>query len=244
MAVMPFVGDRFVPAPVKVLLALAVSIAIFPGLVASGQINIGEAKIWAATPGGLIGTVAMEAIFGLALGYVARLLFDAVLMGADLAGNFMGFAMASTYDAQQESNTAVVAEVQMAIAMLVFLVLDGHHLMLRSALDSYRVVGLGKAGLTEVFNRQLIDFTGQVLRFGIQIAAPIAVSMFTVNIAFGVISKTLPQLNVFVLSFAVSAMVGLVVLLLSISEFQTVAGNILGRIEEWMQAAMVALATK
>ena len=58
---------------------------------------------------------------GLVLGYTARLLFDAISLGSNLAGNFMGFAAASTYDPHQESQTQVVAEIQLAIATLMFL---------------------------------------------------------------------------------------------------------------------------
>jgi flagellar biosynthesis protein FliR len=134
-----------------------------------------------------------------------------------------------------------VAEIQMALAMLVFLVLDGHHLMLRASLQSYEIVGLGKAGLTAAFSQRLIEFTAEVIKFGVQIAAPVAVALFAVNVAFGIVAKAMPQLNVLVLSFAVTALIGLFVMLISQPEFQAAAGNILGRIGDWMQAMLVTL---
>ena len=91
--------------------------------------------------------------------------------------------------------------------------------------------------------QKLIDLSGQVLRFGIQISAPVAVSLFVVNIAFGIMAKAMPQLNVLVLSFAVSALVGLVVMFLSVPEFQGAAGEVLGRMRDWMGGAMAAMAT-
>jgi flagellar biosynthetic protein FliR len=244
VAVLPFTGDRTIPTPVKILFSLALTIALFPALVTRGAVNPGEAVVWGATTGGIVGTIALEAMFGLVLGYTAKLLFDAIQVGSSFMANFMGFTMASTYDPHQETQSTVLTEFQMALAMLVFLVLDGHHLMLRAALDSYRVVGLGKAGFGGMLSERLIDFTSQVFRFGIQIAAPVAVSMFAVYVAFGVIAKAVPQMNILVLSFAISIGVGFFVLLLTIPEFQSVAGSILGRMEEWMNASIAAMAAR
>jgi flagellar biosynthetic protein FliR len=241
IAVFPILGDRFVPGPMKILLALSVTFVLYPALVIRGQVLPSEAVTWGATASGILGTIFLEALFGLALGFVAKLLFDAIQFGANLTGSFMGFSAASIYDPHQESQSQVIAEVQMAIAMLAFLALDGHHLMLRAALDSYRIVGLGKAGFSQFFGTRLIDLTSQTVRFGVQIAAPVAVTLFAVNIAFGVISRAMPQMNILVMSLSVSAVIGFIVLWLSIPEFQGVAVNILGRIEEWLQSIMFAI---
>ncbi|MGZ6370627.1 MAG: flagellar biosynthetic protein FliR [Bdellovibrionota bacterium] len=243
MSVLPFVGDRFVPVPVKVLLSLVISIALFPALIKTGQIHPGDAIIWGRTTSGIAGTIALEVLTALALGFTARFAFDGIHFGANLVGNFMGFAAASTYDPHQESQTQVVAEIQMAIAMLIFLAMDGHHLMLRASLDSYRIVGLGKAGFNAAFSQRLVDLSSQVIRFGIQIAAPVALSIFAVNIAFGIMSKAMPQINVFVLSFAITSLVGLFVLFLGLPEFQGAAAGILGRVGEYMESVSLAMAS-
>jgi flagellar biosynthetic protein FliR len=241
VAVLPFLGDKLIPGVVKVLLALALSIALFPALVARGEVKPGDALIWGAQPGSLIGTIALEALFGVTLGYCAKLSFDTIQFGANLVGTFMGFSTASLYDPHQDSQSQVVAEIQIAMAMLVFLAVDGHHLMLRAALDSYKIVGLGKASFGNFFSERLLQMTADVLRFGIQISAPVALSLFGVNVAFGIMAKAMPQINILVLSFSVSALVGLVVMFISVPAFQTVAGNILGRMGDSMEAMMVAM---
>ncbi|MBC7690439.1 MAG: flagellar biosynthetic protein FliR [Methylotenera sp.] len=243
-AVLPIVGDRSVPGPLKVLLALCVTFALFPALVHQGQIHPAEAAKWGSQVGSIVTTIGSEVLVGLALGYTARLLFDAIHLGSNLAGNFMGFGMASTFDPHAESQTHVVAEIQMTIATLAFLALDGHHLMLKAALESYKIVGLGQGAMTQLMSQRLMFFTGQVIRFGIQLAAPIAISLFAVNVAFGVFSKALPQMNVMVLSMSVTALIGLLVMLMSVPEFQTVTSNILGRMEDWMQGTLLAMASR
>jgi flagellar biosynthetic protein FliR len=244
IAIMPFVGDRLIPMQVKVLLALTVTIALFPTLVVQGQIHPGDAAVWGATTSGIAGTIACEVMCGLLLGFTAKLLFESVSFGANLMGNFMGFGSASTYDPHQESQSQVVAQIQMAIAMLIFLALDGHHMMLRASFDSYRWVGLGKAAFGAVASQRLIDLTGQVIRFGLQLSAPVAISMFAVNVAFGVIAKAMPQLNILVLSFAVTALVGLFVMFISVPEFQGVVGAVLARMGDWMEGMAMALGGK
>jgi len=243
IAVLPVFGDRFVPGPAKVLFALAVTIALFPALLATGEVKPVEALAWARSAGGIAGTIALEAFFGLALGYTARLIFDVINFGGNLAGQFMGFGVANTFDPHTESQTQVVAEIQMAIAMLLFLAIDGHHLMLQAALSSYGIVGLGKAGVTAATSARFVEMTGDVLRFGLQITAPVALALFTVNIAFGVVAKALPQLNVLVLSFAVTSFVGLVVLLIALPEFTGAVTNLFERVGDWLNATARAMAT-
>jgi flagellar biosynthetic protein FliR len=242
-SVLPFVGDRVIPSPVKILLALTVSIAMFPSLVASGQVHPGDARIWGATAGGIVRTVGLEMVFGLALGYSAKLVFDSIALGGNLIGNFMGFASASSFDPHQESQTEVIAQVQTTLAMLIFLCLDGHHLMLRATLDSFRIVGLGKAELSGAFSQKLIQMTGDVITFGLQIAAPMAVSLFSVNVVFGVLSKAMPQLNIFMLSFSITTIAGFTVLLLNLPGFHDTVTTIFGRMGDVMNSTMLTLAS-
>jgi flagellar biosynthetic protein FliR len=248
IAVLPFTGDVQVPGPVKVLLSLSISIALFPMLIASGQVRPADAAIWSADAGSLIGTIVLEVIVALVLGYTARLAFQAISFGGNLVGNFMGFGIASSYDPNQQSHTQVVAELHMAIAMLVFLAVDGHHMMLRSALQSYQIVGIGGEGVMGparmALSQRLIALCGEVIRFGVQLSAPIAIIIFAVNVVFGVLARAVPQLNILVLSVAISGFLGLIVMFLSLGEFHGVALNILSRMGDWMDGVLHALAGK
>ncbi len=253
-SVIPFLGDRLIPMPVKVLLSLSVTIALFPILVSRGEVRVGEAAIWGQTAAGIASTIGVETVFALLLGFTARMVFESINFGGNLVGNFMGFAAASTYDPHQESQTQVVAQIQTSIAMLLFLALDGHHAMLRAAAGSFRVVGVGGMTLLGVpitpgkvlfgaaVGQKLIQLSGQVIAFAVQLTAPVAVSLFAVNVAFGVIAKALPQMNILVLSLAISALIGLLVMFISLGEFQSVSVDILSRVGEWMESIMVVVA--
>lgn len=244
MVILPFFGDRTIPPPAKVLLSLALSVAIFPSLVARGWIQPAQASVWASQTSTLVSTVVMEAVFGLIMGYIARLIFDGLQMGGEIMGNLMGLSAASQYDPFQESQAQVLSQFQMAIAMLLFLVLDGHHLMLQGLVDSYRVVTLGGAKFTAQSSAALIAAGGQALRIAVQIAAPMIAATFFVNIIYGVMAKAMPQMNILVASFSISAIVGLVVMFLSVGVFHDTASAVFLRMGEDLGVLAKAMSGK
>jgi flagellar biosynthetic protein FliR len=242
IALLPFFGDRIVPIQLKILLALVVSVVLFPVLVSSGYVRPADANLWASHVSGIASTVGLEVIFGLILGYIAKIAFDGIAMGANLVGNFMGFASASYYDPHQESQTEIIAQLQNSLAMLIFLSIDGHHFMLKAAVSSYQFVGVGKAVFGPILSQHLISVSAHVFQYGLQLATPVAISLFSVNLIFGIMSKAIPQINIFVLSFTVSALIGFIVLFLSVSEFQEVVVGIFEKSKEWLEVGMMAMA--
>ena len=236
VSVLPFVGDRTIPMPVKVLFSVAITLVLFPALVRTGLVIPAQAEVWSSSAMGIATVVGLEALFGVLLGYTARLVFDAIHFGSNLVGTFMGFSSATMFDPHHESQSQVVSEFYLALAMLLFLSLDGHHLMLRAALESYRWVSLGEMRLGGTFGSGIVELTGNVLRYGLQISAPVGIAIFAVNVAFGVVARAMPQVNVLVLSFAVTALVGLIVMFITISDFNGVMAQVLSKVGDWMIA--------
>ncbi len=241
ISLMPVTGDRVVPGPVKILLSLAVTFALFPALREQGWVRPADAAIWSATAVGIITTIGLEVLAGILLAFTSRILFDAVSFGANLISSFMGYSAATFFDPHFENQTQVLSEFQLALVMLCFLALDGHHLLLRAALESYQWVGLGGASIGPQVISRLTDMTGQLIQLGIRISAPIGVSLFGVNVAFGVLARTMPQMNILVLSFSITALVGFVVLLTGVPEWLGASTIIVGWTGEWMSSMAQAL---
>lgn len=241
-AVVPFIGDRTVPNTVKILLSLCVTVCLFPSLVKHGYVRPGEAIGWGATTGGIASVVVLEAIAGLVFGFVARFAFDVIQFSGNLIGNFMGLSSASIFDPHQESQSQLLAQIQMSVAMLLFLVVDGHHLMIRAALESYTTLGLGRLTFNEMAKKELITMTGDVIRFGIQMTGPIAVSLFAVQVTLGVLSKAMPQVNILSLSFSITIGVGLFVLLASMESFIGVSNGLFSKMGTGLESMMLAMA--
>ena len=245
IVVLPFFGDKVVPASLKILLSFAISICVFPALVAQGLIHPGAAAAWSQTTGGLIGTIAVEAAFGLAIGYAAKLTFDGLHMGADIIGTMMGLGSASQYDPFMETQTQVVSQFQMALATLLFLVLDGHHIILEAMVNSYRIVGIGDAHMFSAgLSERLIAVSGDCLKTALQVAAPMVVTSFGINIIYAILAKALPQMNILVISFSISAVVGLFIMFLSLGQFHDVASGAFSKLETNLSDVMHGIAGK
>ncbi len=240
-SIFPMLGDRQVPAPAKILLALATTAACWPGLIKSGAVRSADALIWGKTSFTIAGTAALEVLSGLVLGFTSKVAFEVIEFGANLVGTLMGFAAANLYDPQQEAQTQVVAQIQVSIAFLIFLVSNGHHFLIQAAAESYSILGLGAAQFGPALRDGLVSVTSGVFKLGIAIAAPVAVSLFVVHSAFGIISKALPQMNVLVLSFSATALVGIFVMFVSISEFVDWSGDLFAKTPEWFNSVLIAL---
>ncbi len=241
LAVFPIFGHMVIPVPVKVLLGLSLSVMLFPVLVTSAVIVPAHAAVWADSVSGIAGVIAREVIFGLALGFCVRLVMDAVQIGGDIISNFMGFSAAHTYDPQHETTTPVVAQVLNTLALLLFLTMDGHLILIQAAAASFKIVPIGEAAFHGAFANTLLDIASDTFKIGIQIGAPIAISIFAVNIVYAILSKAIPQLNVLVLSFAVSAGLGLFVLMVSMPETLGASRDVFDGLADRMGEVMQSL---
>lgn len=242
LAIIPFLGSQSIPAPVKVLLSLAITVVVYPILVERGWVNPSDAAVWTATTSGILLTVGREVLVGLAIGFCARVVFMMVEIGGDIMGNLMGFASASLFDPHQESQTQVVTKVQTTLAMLLFLASDGHHLLIRSVLETYRFVGLGAGAITGAFAETMMTYSSHAIRTGMQIAAPMALTIFSINIVYGIIAKAMPQMNILVLSFSVTTFIGLFVMMVGVSGFSQVLHGWFGGLHEQIALTSRAMA--
>jgi flagellar biosynthetic protein FliR len=160
----------------------------------------------------LAGMVIVEATIGVLIGLVAQFLFAGVSLGGQLAGMQMGFGMANMIDPTSHAQLTVVAQWQQLLAILVFLVLDVHHLLLRALLSSFATVPPGTLAIAALDVRAVITLAADMFSIGVRVAAPVLVALLLTNGAMGVLARTIPQLNVFVVGFPVNAGVGLIVL--------------------------------
>ena len=128
----PIFGHALVPVRVRAGLAAVLAVAIAPALPAVPE---------PATLPALAGALAVESALGALVGLVAQFIFAGVELGGQLAGIQMGFGIASLIDPQANAQVTVVAQWQQLLALLVFLVLDIHHLLLRALLESFRSAG-------------------------------------------------------------------------------------------------------
>jgi len=199
----PLFGHLMVPVRVRagfvLLLALALAPAVTPPTL--------PRDLWQ-----LAGAMGVETAVGALLGFVAQLVFAGVQLGGQIAGMQIGFGMANLIDPQSHAQTTVVAEWESLLALLCFLVLDVHHLLLRALIDSFHAVPAGAAVLGATALRGVVAQAGTLFTIGVRIASPVLIVLLLANGALGVLARTIPQLNVFVVGFPLNVGAGLLVL--------------------------------
>lgn len=215
---LPFFGENTVPALVRIFLAFTVNLIVYPIAVANG---VSQVAILAQTEIGLLSLVLKEAIVGITIGFTAKVFFDGLAFAFSHIGSQMGFNMASVYDHYSETSVPVVSQMIMIFAMLLFLTLDGHHLFIKALVHSYQIVPLGEFVLTKVVVAHVLETSSQVFWIAVKLSAPMALIIFLVNCAFGIVAKAVPQINVLVVSFTVNILVGFLVISLTMPVFGT-----------------------
>jgi flagellar biosynthetic protein FliR len=203
----PVFGHMLVPPRVRTGIAAVLALAVIPPVAAAHAAPPVPLSVW-----DLAGMVIVEATIGVLLGLVAQFLFAGVSLGGQLAGMQMGFGMANLIDPSTHAQLTVVAQWQQLLAILVFLVLDVHHLLLRALLSSFTIVPPGTLAIAALDVRGALALAGDMFTVGVRVAAPVLVALLLTNGAMGVLARTIPQLNVFVVGFPVNAGVGLIVL--------------------------------
>lgn len=220
---MPVISEKAVPAIVKAGLSLIITMIIFP-LVASRVPPTGSLHLIQ-----LIFLMIGELLIGITIGYVAKVVFAAIQVAGNFIGFQIGFAMASVVDPMSSQQVSIIAELQYMMAMLVFLTINGHHLFFQAIIQSYSLV----APLSFHFSGQLMqvifDTSKDMFVVALKIAAPImAVILFT-EVSLGVIARTVPQMQIFIVGFPLKIALGLIFLGLTAPLFiRQAEGIILG----------------
>ncbi len=200
----PVFGHVALPRRVRAGLAVVLAAALLPAI-----------PLPATVPGDgwtLAGWCVAESALGALIGLVVQLVFAGVQLGGQLAGMQMGFGMANLIDPAAHAQETVVAHWHSLMVLLAFLALDGHHLVIRALAASFQVAPPGAAVLSGAGLVGVVGLAGDIFAEGLRVAAPVLLVLLLVNGAMGVLARTVPQLNVFILGVPVTVAVGFAVL--------------------------------
>ena len=208
----PILGDGNIPPQLKAAFAFVLSLVFYPVLSAP---NIG------ANPN--IVSVALlvgrEAAVGLLIGFSARLLFAGISLAGEVIGFQMGLGIANVFDPTSDTQVPLIGQIQITFALLLFVVLDGHHLLIRALVMSYRAIPVGGLDLSQPLFDHMVRMAGGMFVVGLQIGAPLIVAMMAANFSIGLIARSVPQVNVFVVGFPFTIALGLLLLALGFPFF-------------------------
>jgi len=171
--------------------------------------------------------IGKELLLGLTIGFISYALFSAIYIAGQLIDTQIGFGMVNVIDPLTNIQVPITADFYVILATLFMLVTDTHHLLIKAVVDSYSVVPPGGAYFGGGVVRQLVDLFYHTLVIGFKIAAPITAAILVTNVALGIISKAMPQMNVFILGMPLKIIVGLIIILITIAAFRGVVTFIL-----------------
>lgn len=165
-------------------------------------------------------TVALggELAVGVAIGLMVRLLFSAFQVAGTIMGYQMGLAMANVLDPESHRQTSVLGSLHLTMIGLLFLVLDGHHMLVRALAASFESFPVGAALRTDVLAQAVSLSGGAMWEAGARIAGPVTGIMLLINALLGLINRVMPQMSIFNIGFPLSALAGYFAVLFTIPE--------------------------
>jgi flagellar biosynthetic protein FliR len=211
MVAAPFFGHRSVPVKVRIFFSAVFAWGIV-GLV-PGPLPPDVTQV---VP--LLLAVLIEALTGLALGFAAQFIFFAVSFAGEVIGFQMGLSMAQIYNPAEGLYSNPLGRLLGFTFLMVFLLIDGHHHVMRALMASFEVVPLAGAQLTTV-GPILLEWTGTLFVTALRLASPFMVTIFLVDTALGVFARVVPQADLFSVGLPLKLLTGLGMMVFFLQNF-------------------------
>jgi flagellar biosynthesis protein FliR len=197
--VAPPFSMRAIPIQVKLGLAAALALSTGPGLA-------GQSVPLETVP--LIGATLTQVAIGLVLGFLTMMLISAVQAAGEMIDMFSGFSISAAFNPLSDSSGGVFARFYHLLALTLLFAINGHLLLIRGFLTSFKAVPLSGVPLNDL-SSLFIDTIGQFVLAAVEIAAPLLAVLFLAEIGLGLLSRAAPQINVFALGFSIKILVAL-----------------------------------
>ncbi len=200
----PVFSIQAVPARVRLILSVALTLVVIPLLPPLPAIEMFSYE-------GLIVAVQQLAI-GLLSGFIVQLVFASVVFAGQGIALSMGLGFASMVDPENGQQVPVVAQFYVICTMLIFLSLDGHLLLIKMLLDSFRSMPIGLDGINKTDIWTIMTWSTRLFAGGLLLSMPVIISLLLINVSFGVATRAAPQLNIFSVGFPVTLMLGILLI--------------------------------
>ncbi len=230
----PVFSSPVVPSIAKIGLALLTTFILYPVIGVKPQQFPNSSLEFGVL-------VVGEFIVGMVLAYSVDIFFSAVQLAGQIVGFQMGFSMINVIDPQSGTDLSIISQIAYLVVILIFIMLNGHHVIIQALVESFHLVNMGELHLHENMEKQLISMVTSLFALGIKMSAPAMAALFFTNAAFGICAKFVPQMNIMIVAFPVQIAVGLitfgitlqVILIMTrnyMGEFKAVLASLLG----WM----------
>lgn len=208
----PIFGTFNIPMQVKIGLSFLIALIITP---LTAYVPLPQ------TFTALVMGIGGEMLIGIAIGLSIRFIFTGIEFAGQIASFQMGIGMASVYDPMSNSQMAVLGKMISLLTLLTFLSVNGHLMLIMALKKSFEVIPPYGFRLTDAFMENFIIFSREIFILAVKFSAPVVAILVFINVALGIMARTVPQLNMFVVGFAITILVGFVMISLSMPAFET-----------------------
>ncbi|MCR5175919.1 MAG: flagellar type III secretion system protein FliR [Anaerovibrio sp.] len=202
----PFFGSQNIPVYFRAGIAFAISLVMFP--VIDQKMAI-EAPM--SIPGYSLAVLA-ELVIGWTIGFVSYVTLQAVNFGGKMMDMQAGFSVVSEIDPTSGQQNPLIGSFLYYLTLMVFLATNGHHVLLASLIRSFDAIPIMGMNYNSSIAELMVDFTAGIFLTGVKIAMPITFAILLTNVSLGILARTMPQLNIFVVGIPMQIIIGLFVL--------------------------------
>ena len=214
---LPVFSSKAVSVPFKAGVSLLIAYLLFD--------SIGVDRSFSSDPYFLFLFVMKEVFIGLSIGFFVRVLFTAVNVAGEIISIQSGFSFARFMDPLSMTQVTVIEQLKNLLAMMLFLAMDAHHILVRAIVASFREVPIGSVTIQQSFFQYLITVSGRIFVTGFKIGAPIIVTLMFVEIALGMLSRMIPQINIFIEGIPLKILVTVIMFSFSLGVIVPVIAN-------------------
>lgn len=202
----PFFGSMNISAYFRVGLALAITVVLFPMIDGLGTPAAPESIIMFAVAA--IG----ELFIGWLIGFVAYISFAAITMAGKVMDMQVGFAIVNVVDPTSGQQIPLIGSFLYNLAIIVFLVVNGHHMLIAALFESFQSVPMMGLSPSPNLAGFVVNLVNGVFVTGMKLAMPVTFAILLTNVGLGILARTMPQLNIFVVGLPLQIVIGMFVL--------------------------------
>ena len=203
----PVFGSKVIPVYTRVGLSILLSLFMLP-LASLAQDRQPSSLLFLAW------LLVVELTYGLAAGFVAAFFLQAVQMAGQLIDMQIGFGMINVFDPQFGQQVPLVGNFNFLMSLVVFLALQGHHVLITALADNFRAVPLGVHLQIANSTEFVVSTVANMFVLALRIALPILGTVLMTDVALGILARIMPQMNVFVVGITGKLVVGIFMLFL------------------------------
>lgn len=229
----PVFGRRNVPAIFKVGLSFVLSTILINTVEARGELYT---DIFSYSF-----LVARELIIGLIIGFITYLVFTSIYIAGQIIDMEIGFGVVNVLDPQNNVQVPVMGNFLYIVALLIFITVDGHHMIISALHKSFQMVPVGSGVFSNQLIGDMVKMFGDTFIIGFKIGAPVVAAIFLTDVALGILARTIPQMNVFVVGMPFKIIVGMLTIMIMIPAFLVILDVLVSNMAEGIYRALTHL---